>query len=80
MAIEMKTWTVARFPDGSWTYGGPPDSPDYTEAEIWRVPAYSAKFAVKYAQGQRRSMIRRQKREAERAATPSGCGPIGETE
>ena len=41
--IDMKTWTVVRFPDGSWSYGGPPDSPDYTEAEVW--PAYEAMVA-----------------------------------
>lgn len=78
--MGQQTWTVARFPDGSWTYGGPPDSPDYVEAEIWRILAPNAKDAVARAQGQRRNMVRRQKREAERAATPSGCGPIGETD
>lgn len=71
--IGMKTWTVVRFPDGSWSYGGPPDSPDYTEAEFWRILASNSKDAVKKAQGQRRNMLRRQVRDAEKArlsATP----------
>lgn len=61
---DMQTWTVVRFPDGSWSYGGRPDSPDYAEAEVWRILSSNAKDAVKKAQGQRRNMIRRQKREA----------------
>jgi hypothetical protein len=47
-------WTVVRFPDGSWSYGGSPDSPDYAECEVWRIPADTARMAVKMAQEKRR--------------------------
>jgi hypothetical protein len=53
-------WTVVRFPNGSWSYGGSPDSPDYAECEIWRIPATTAKIAVEKAQAKRRSAIARQ--------------------
>ncbi|WP_423212284.1 hypothetical protein [Paracoccus yeei] len=63
MAHEI-TWTVARFPDGSWTYGGLPGSPDYSECEIWRIWESDPKRAVKKAQQQRRNMLRREARRA----------------
>ena len=27
----MQLWTVVRFPNGSWSYGGRPDSPEYAQ-------------------------------------------------
>ncbi|MCD1619179.1 hypothetical protein K7H20_14000 [Salipiger manganoxidans] len=56
---DKPTWTVARFPNGSWSYGGPPDSPEYAECEVWRIVADNPRAAVKEAQRQRRNMLRR---------------------
>lgn len=53
-------WTVVRFPDGSWSYGGRPDSPDYAECEVWRIDADTAELAVRKAQAKRRSDKARQ--------------------
>jgi hypothetical protein len=50
----MKVWTVVRFPNGSWSYGGRPDSPDYAECEVWEIEAETAAKAVRKAQGKRR--------------------------
>lgn len=58
-------WTVVRFPDGSWSYGGSPNSPDYAECEVWRISADTARAAIKRAQGKRR-------REKERQAEARG--------
>lgn len=46
-------WTVVRFPNGSWSYGGKPDDPDYEHCEVWRIEAESAERAVKKAQAKR---------------------------
>ncbi|OWY38870.1 hypothetical protein CEK28_10605 [Xenophilus sp. AP218F] len=48
-----KLWTVVRFPNGSWSYGGKPTDPDYEECEIWQIEATSAEKAVKKAQAKR---------------------------
>ena len=50
----MKMWTVVRFPNGSWSYGGRPDSPDYAQCEVWEIEAETADKAVKKAQKRRR--------------------------
>lgn len=47
-------WTVVRFPNGSWSYGGKPDDPDYEQCEVWRIDAESPERAVKKAQAKRR--------------------------
>jgi hypothetical protein len=46
-------WTVVRFPNGSWSYGGKPTAPDYAKCEIWRIEAKDGKAAVKKAQAKR---------------------------
>lgn len=46
-------WTVVRFPNGSWSYGGKPDSPDYAKCEVWRIEASDGKAAVKKARDKR---------------------------
>ena len=46
-------WTVARFPNGSWTTGGKPHDPGYSECEVWQVMATSRAAATKIAQGKR---------------------------
>ncbi len=56
---ELKMWTVARYPDGSWTYGGRPDSPDYEFCEVWRIAATDEKAAVRKAQAKRRRAIKK---------------------
>ena len=48
-----KLWTVARFPNGSWSYGGKPTDPDYAECEVFRIAAVEGKAAVKKAQAKR---------------------------
>jgi hypothetical protein len=52
--VDMgRTWTVVRFPNGSWSYGGRADSPDYKECEIWEIDAETAEAAVRKAQSKR---------------------------
>lgn len=57
--------TVVRFPNGHWSTGGRPDSPDYELCEIWRIEAPDEKTAIKRAQG------RRARARAKRASSPS---------
>lgn len=51
--MNESLWTVVRFPDGSWSYGGKPSDPDYSKCEIWQIPASSPEEAVKKAQKKR---------------------------
>jgi hypothetical protein len=60
LTVNMETdtadgilWTVVRFPNGSWSYGGKPSSPEYALCEIWQIIARSPKEAVKKAQAKR---------------------------
>ncbi|CAG9254827.1 conserved hypothetical protein [Paraburkholderia unamae] len=48
-----RLWTVVRFPNGSWSYGGKPGDPDYELCEVWQIEATSADKAVKKAQAKR---------------------------
>jgi len=57
-------WTVARFPNGSWTTGGRPDSPDYAQCEVWQIEASSRHEATKKAQAKRAAQQRKLKKEA----------------
>jgi hypothetical protein len=57
---QERMWTVARFPDGSWTHGGRADDPDYALCEVFRVLAFDSKQAVKKAQAERRRNIKKQ--------------------
>lgn len=52
VTLKMK-WTVARFPNGSWSTGGSPDDPDLAECEIFIVEADSPEKAKKKAQAKR---------------------------
>lgn len=47
------TWTVVRFPNGSWSYGGRMDAPEYALCEKWAIEATSGNAAVKKAQSRR---------------------------
>jgi len=57
-------WTVARFPNGSWTTGGKPSDPDYAECEVWRIDAESRDDAKKKAQSKRAAQQRKLKKES----------------
>ncbi|KVD92936.1 hypothetical protein WS63_07835 [Burkholderia stagnalis] len=48
-----RLWTVVRFPNGSWSYGGKPTDPDYAQCEVWQIKAESSKDAIKKAQAKR---------------------------
>ena len=56
----MKLWTVVRFPNGSWGYGGKPTDPDYAECEVWVIEASTGPAAVKKAQVKRRNKKRKE--------------------
>lgn len=53
--MREKLWTVVRFPDGSWSYGGRLDSPDYALCEKWSTFAVDGKTAVKLTQRRRQN-------------------------
>lgn len=71
-------WTVVRFPNGSWSYGGKPTDPDYAECEVWTVEASNGPRAVKKAQAKRSAANRKAKRAA--AGTDQSSSPDGEGE
>lgn len=54
----MKSLLVVRFPNGSWSYGGKADDPDYEECEKFMVETNKSvldpKHAIKIAQGRRK--------------------------
>lgn len=52
-------WTVARFPNGSWSSGGKPDSKEYQSCEVFVVDADSREKATKKGQSQRSRQRRR---------------------
>ncbi len=66
--VEEKVWTVARFPNGSWSYGGRPDDPDYECCEVFQIPASSHQEATRKAKSKRSYQQRKAKLEAERQA------------
>ena len=53
--MKTRIWTVVRFPNGSWSYGGRMDEPEYSQCEKWAVEAASGEEAKKKAQAKRRS-------------------------
>jgi len=50
-----KLWTVVRFPDGSWSYGGRQNSPEYENCEKWSTFATDGKTAIKLTQRRRQN-------------------------
>lgn len=46
-------WTVARFPNGSWTTGGKVSSPDYQDCEVFSIDAPDRETAIRRAQSKR---------------------------
>lgn len=57
LIVDSKLWTVVRFPNGSWSYGGKPTSADYELCEVYQLPANSPEKAVKKAQAIRRRNV-----------------------
>jgi hypothetical protein len=58
-------WTVARFPNGSWSTGGKPTDPDYALCEVWQIEADTREKATKKAQAKRaRERAKRSTKEA----------------
>jgi hypothetical protein len=55
--MKEQLWTIVRFPDGSWSFGGKPNDPAYEFCEKWRIAAVEAKHAVKLAQVRRRRTL-----------------------
>lgn len=66
-----QTWTVVRFPNGSWSYGGKPTDPDYEHCEVFLIEAGTSKAAVKAAQSKRAAAIAKARRQA--AKQPSAA-------
>ena len=64
--MKLHPWTVARFQDGSWSSGGPPDLPEYEGALVWVVQARDRHDAEK----QGRALYRNQRARERRAAKP----------
>ena len=50
--MANKVWTVVRFTNGSWSYGGKPTDPSYVACEVFRISAVDGKAAVKEGAGQ----------------------------
>ncbi len=57
--MNVKRWTVVRFPAGVWSTGGSPKSPDYVECEVYLIPADSRDKAKTKAQGIRSRLVRK---------------------
>lgn len=52
-------WTVVRFPNGTWSTGGKVSDPEYTDCEVYRVPADSREAAKKRGQALRSRLKRK---------------------
>lgn len=55
--MESRLWTVGRFPAGVWSGGGSRNDPDYTECEVYLIPAESLEKAKKKAQAIRARLV-----------------------
>jgi len=62
MNEKIIAWTVARFPDGSWTTGGSPLDSDYGGCELWIIDAPDRETAKRRAQGRRAALNARLKK------------------
>ncbi|ONR57542.1 hypothetical protein A8E25_18120 [Burkholderia cenocepacia] len=67
--MNEKLWTVARFPSGTWCFGGRPDDSVNSACELWQVRAATGKAAVKKAQGKRSRDRKRVSEHAGNSAT-----------
>lgn len=68
--MEMKRWTIVRFPAGMWSGGGSRNDPDYAECEVYLIPAETLDKAKKKAQAIRGRLIKQS------AALPTQASPL----
>jgi len=57
--MESRIWTVVRFPAGVWSGGGSRNDPDYSECEVYLIPAESLDKAKKKAQAVRARLVKK---------------------
>jgi hypothetical protein len=57
--MDSRLWTVGRFPAGVWSGGGSRNDPDYSECEVYLIPAESLEKAKKKAQAVRARLVKR---------------------
>lgn len=55
--MSNRLLTVVRFPNGTWSTGGPVSDPDYAMCEVYVVPFKSDAEARKMAQAVRRRLV-----------------------
>ena len=66
--MTTKIWTVARFPNGSWSTGGRADDPDYAACNVYRVPADDEKEAKRKGQAEHRKALRNAAKQSSQSA------------
>lgn len=66
--MSEQLWTVVRFPNGSWSTGGKPNDPEYSECEVWQIVAASRKDATLKAQSRRSHRMLKAKKAAAQMA------------
>lgn len=64
--MKEMLWTVGRFPNGSWTYGGSKKDSVYENCEVFQVMATTGEAAKRKAQGLRSRQLKKAK-----ASTPA---------
>ncbi len=62
----MNRLLVVRFPNGSWSYGGKENDPDYEQCEkFWietnKSKGFTPQHAIRIAQNRRQQRIRRER-------------------
>lgn len=57
--MESRIWTVVRFPAGVWSGGGSRKDPDYSECEVYLIPAENLDKAKKKAQAVRARLVKK---------------------
>jgi len=57
--MELKRWTIVRFPAGMWSGGGSRNDPDYSECEVYVIPGETLDKAKKKAQAIRGRLIKK---------------------
>lgn len=57
--METRIWTIGRFPAGVWSGGGSRSDPDYSECEVYLIPAESLDKAKKKAQAVRTRLMKK---------------------
>ena len=61
--MSEQAWTVVRFPNGSWSYGGKPSDPDYEQCEKFIIIATDPKKALAKARSRRAYLIKKSQAE-----------------